>query len=49
MCDITKQYYQSENIEYIKTKYTSEVMVQVSGKKTINNSKAAFWCGLLPL
>lgn len=49
MCDITKQYYQSENIKYIKTKYTSEVMVQVSGKKTINNSEVAFWCGLLPL
>lgn len=49
MCDIEKQYYQYANIDYIKNKYGTEPMVQVSGKKKINNSEGSFWCGLLPL
>lgn len=49
MRDIEKQYYQCSNIDYIKNKYGAEPMIQVSGKKKINNSDASFWCGLLPL
>ncbi|QUA52735.1 hypothetical protein [Aristaeella lactis] len=40
-------YYQEDNVEYIKNTLGTEQWIQIAGRRTINNSDAAFWCGLV--
>ena len=40
-------YYQEQNIEYIKNRLGTEQWIQVCGHRILNDSDAAFWCGLV--
>ncbi len=49
MSNLDDLYHQVENEKYICEKYGKEQWVQVLGTKKMNNSDAAFFCGLISL
>ena len=39
-------YFQRDNIEYLKNSYGKEQWIQVAGECSLHNAKASFWCCL---
>lgn len=42
-------YFQIDNIEYLKSTYGKEQWIQVAGEKSLHNAKASYWCCLFSL